>query len=91
MLNDLPKLQKNYSISVCMRIEKETCHLCVKFMLLYMKKNKIQPIFAGSGKWMGCCFACCTLDNNGHRIQEGSSGEEMCLDCTIIWPVLLYG
>lgn len=39
----------------------------------------------------GLLFCLRTLDNNGHRIQEGSSGEEMCLDCTIIWPVLLYG
>ena len=39
----------------------------------------------------GLLFCLRTLDNNGHRIQERSSGEEMCLDCTIIWPVLLYG
>lgn len=39
----------------------------------------------------GLLFCSRTLDNNGHRIQEGSSDEEMCLDCTIIWPVLLYG
>ena len=68
-----------------MRIEKETCHLCVKFMLLYMKKNKIQPIFAGSGKWMGCCFACAlwTITDTGYRKAP--------LARRCVWIVLLFG